>query len=182
MDRFPAFLERIITSLTKDERAFSDAEEAKLTRVMGLSAENIRNLIDVCTLIFERAAQYSYTVATFGTLLTQAGCSAASVAVFQEVWRLGGPILIDALKGRNLGAPGHSQLADVQWRIHLQVASGSSGQCCEPSAVLQLSLTGQGKEKETQGRQNLVLDLSYDELSNMYEKLEQVQQQLDQLT
>eukprot|EP00250_Pteridium_aquilinum_P009979 c19067_g1_i2 orf=360-833(+) len=144
--------------------------------------ESIRTLVDVCSLIFERAAQYSYTVATLGTLLSQAGCSAASVAVFQEVWRLEGPVLNNACKERNLGAPGHSQLADVQWRLHLKVASESSSQICEPSAILQFSLRTQEKVKASQVQRDLVLNMSYDELLNMYEQLEQAQEQLDQLS
>lgn len=181
MDRFPAFLERIIAALTKNERTFTDLEEVKLVQVMGLSPENVQILIDACTLIFERAARHSSTVADLSTLLGQAGLSTDLVAAFQDAWELRGTALIGAFKERCLGAPGHSLLLDIGWRINLQVAGRNFSQICEPSAILQLGLAKHDKLKESEEHTNLVLEFSNDELFSMYEKLEQIQEQLDHL-
>lgn len=43
------------------------------------------------------------------------------LAAFQQVWEAHGPDLVKAAKDRSLGAPGHSQIRDLEWRVHLKV-------------------------------------------------------------
>uniref|UniRef100_A0A0D6R9L8 COMM domain-containing protein n=1 Tax=Araucaria cunninghamii TaxID=56994 RepID=A0A0D6R9L8_ARACU len=180
-DRLSLLLERILHKLTKEEEPFTEIELFKLQEVLGLSTEELQSLIDACTFTFEQAAMNSASVTKLIDNLKLFGLSSFSVAVFQDLWMRSGPSLIIAFREKPFGAPGTSQLVDVQWRVHMQVASSEERQH-EPMGILQMNLSTPEKGYKTSGEKSFALEFFYTELFDFYEKLEQIQEQLDSLS
>ncbi|KAH9331329.1 hypothetical protein KI387_003437, partial [Taxus chinensis] len=141
IDRLPLFLDRILNKLSKEEKPFNEVESSKLQEVLGLSSEELQSLIDACTFAFEQAAINSVSVTKFVDSLKLSGLSSSSLPVFQDLWMRSGPALVIAFNEKPFGAPGNSQLVDVQWRVHMQVASSNERQQREPIGILQMNLS-----------------------------------------
>lgn len=178
IDRFSLFLERIIIKLAKEEKPFNEAEVSKLQQVLGLTAEELEDLIDACTFTFEQAAIHSVSATNLVDSLKLSGLS-SSLAAFQDLWTRSGHILVTAFKEKSLS---DSQLVDVRWRVHVQVASSNERRQREPMGILQMNLSTPEKVYETTVEKSLVLGFSHTELFDFYEKLEQIQEQLDSLS
>lgn len=181
INRFSLFLERIIIKLAKEEKPFNEAEVSKLQQVLGLTAEELEDLIDACTFTFEQAAIYSVSATNLVDSLKLSGLS-SSLTAFQDLWTRSGHILVTAFKEKSISAPGYSQLVDVRWRVHVQVASSNERRQREPMGILQMNLSTPEKGYETAVEKSLVLGFSHTELFDFYEKLEQIQDQLDSLS
>ncbi|XP_057846138.2 uncharacterized protein LOC131055811 isoform X1 [Cryptomeria japonica] len=181
IDRLPLFLDRILNKLAKEEKPFNEVESSKLQEVLGLSSEELQSLIDACTFAFEQAAINSLSVTKLVDSLNLSGLSSSSIAVFQDVWMRSGHALVIAFHEKPFGAPGNSQLVDVQWRVHMQVASSNKRQH-EPVGILQMNLSTPEKGHQSSGEKSIALEFSYTELFEFYEKLEQIQEQLDSLS
>lgn len=181
INRLSLFLERIIIKLAKEEKPFNEAEVSKLQQVLGLTAEELEDLIDACTFTFEQAAIYSVSATNLVDSLKLSGLS-SSLAAFQDLWTRSGHILVAAFKEKSISAPGYSQLVDVRWRVHVQVASSNKRRQREPMGILQMDLSTPEKGYETAVEKSLVLGFSHTELFDFYEKLEQIQDQLDSLS
>lgn len=181
VDRLSLFLERIIIKLAKEEKPFNEAELSKLQQVLGLTSEQLEDLIDACTFTFEQAAIHSVSATNLVNSLKLSGLS-SSLAAFQDLWTRSGHILLTAFKEKSFGAPGYSQLVDVQWRVHVQVASSNERRQREPMGILQMNLSTPAKGYKTTVEKSLMLGFSHTELFDFYEKLEQIQEQLDSLS
>lgn len=181
IDRLSLFLERIIIKLAKEEKPFNEAELSKLQQVLGLKSEELADLIDACTFTFEQAAIHSVSATNLVDSLKLSGLS-SSLAVFQDLWTRSGHTLVTTFKEKSFGAPGNSQLVNVQWRVHVQVASCNERRQREPIGILQMNLSTPEKNYKTAGEKSLTLGFSNTELFDFYEKLEQIQGQLDSLS
>lgn len=181
IDRLSLFLERIIIKLAKEEKPFNEAELSKLQQVLGLKSEELADLIDACTFTFEQAAIHSVSATNLVDSLKLSGLS-SSLAVFQDLWTRSGHTLVTTFKEKSFGAPGNSQLVNVQWRVHVQVASCNERRQREPIGILQMNLSTPEKGYKTAGEKLLTLGFSNTELFDFYEKLEQIQGQLDSLS
>jgi len=69
-------------------------------------------------------------------------------------------------------------LADVHWRLHLALAQDHVSKILNPTCLLQFNLTDcLGKDPS-----NFTLEFTHDQLYEMFNQLEEVQEQLDALT
>jgi len=69
-------------------------------------------------------------------------------------------------------------LADVHWRLHLALAQDHVSKILNPTCLMQFNLTDSlGKESG-----NFTLEFNHDQLYELFNQLEEVQEQLDALT
>ena len=70
--KFPLLLTRIVQTLhIKDEKPFTDEEEAQLQAMLKLTPVDLTQVLDACAYIFEQAAYQSISPKVIGTNLVE---------------------------------------------------------------------------------------------------------------
>ena len=98
-------------------------------------------------------------------------------AAFGEIWQASGATTVGHLRDRPLG--GTKVLHKVNWDLHARVADSAKALDLTPMGVLHLGLTepdGDGSTDET-----LMMELPHEKLSQLFNNLEAIQEQLDAL-
>lgn len=164
----------------KEERLFSGEEEVQLQTLLQLSPTQLQQIISLCAFTFQQAAYFGLTAQSLEHELLASSASPDQVAAFLHAWAVGGPLAVKRLMSQTSG--GAARLKGVEWRVKLQNIQ-SEDQTAEakpalPATLLELSVAPQeGKLKEDK----LVLELSREQLHDLFMKLERVQDQLDAL-
>lgn len=200
--KFPLFLARVMRVVLGDDAAFTVAEREKLGRALLGAAgaasgpEQADVLIDGCTYILEQTAYHSSTPAALAERLAEAGVAADRAAAFVDVWRQSGAQLLERLR-RSALAP--LTLAEVHWRLHLELAHKDEARINAPAAIFQFvlkddeaaeapgdapassSTSGSTSDAREDGHRDFLVEMDKDQLTQFYLKLEKIQQQLDNL-
>ena len=100
----------------------------------------------------------------------------AQINGFVKIWTENGPKLIEKLK-ETCFAP--TTLKAMNWSLQMSVASQNSARLRQPRAIFEFK-TGPPSTKIN--TDSFFMELSMDELTNLFNDLEQIQQQLDSLT
>ena len=121
---------------------FSDAEEEKIIQLLELSsADELATLLDVICYIFEQSGYHALKVQgnqfekNLGSmeLLTE-----QKLEAFKDVWSESGQEFINKLKERSLGGP--TVLADIAWKLNIQLSQSSLSKLRTPSALFEFKL------------------------------------------
>ena len=96
---------------------------------------------------------------------------------FVKSWTENGPKLIEKLK-ETCFAP--TTLKAMNWSLQMSVASQNSARLRKPRAIFEFQTSDPLNTKAKQD--SFFMELSMDELTNLFNDLEQIQQQLDSLT
>ena len=173
--RFPLMLTRVIQNLHRvSEAPFSEAEMAQLASVLGLAEADLTAILDVATYVFEKAAYHGLGVKKLGAALETAGMDADKVLSVQRVWQENGRTLVENLKASTVTP---LVLDGVRWRTHLEVGQDSLRGVKELRALLELDLAApSGGRAESD---EVIVELSKDQLRDLFLQCEAIQSQLD---
>lgn len=160
---------------SKEERAFTAAEEKQMEEVLGLGGADVTLVLESCQYLFEQAAYYAVPAAALGAHLAQLGLAGAALEAIGRAWEAEREGVLERLKERSV-AP--ATLEQVSWQLHLQMAQSNMSRLKEPSAVFALTVKSDGSA----ARERVTVEMNHEELYAFYAKLEQMQAQLDRLT
>ncbi|EGD81141.1 hypothetical protein PTSG_11178 [Salpingoeca rosetta] len=167
-------LNRIFSRLLTKEDAFSATEKQQLAATFELELNDVQLLVDSLTLMIQTAAYHQLSEKAMAKHLTNAGLAEDHVMVFTKQWANKSAGIIDALRNSGFYS---SQLETVAWSLDVGVADSVAGTTAQPNAKLQLGLsTSQG------GTESITVAMTQPELEQFYDKLEQIQGQLDALS
>eukprot|EP00485_Elphidium_margaritaceum_P004545 CAMPEP_0202708458 /NCGR_PEP_ID=MMETSP1385-20130828/20664_1 /ASSEMBLY_ACC=CAM_ASM_000861 /TAXON_ID=933848 /ORGANISM="Elphidium margaritaceum" /LENGTH=205 /DNA_ID=CAMNT_0049367433 /DNA_START=19 /DNA_END=636 /DNA_ORIENTATION=+ len=170
-------LSRIIDNLDKrNEKAFSEEEEEKLCEILTLDGAAFATLISCSSFIFDQSAKNALKANKLTTELNKTSMDEAQINGFVKAWTEHGPKLIEKLK-ETCFAP--TTLKGMNWSLQMSVASQNSARLRQPRAIFELN-TGHPISKDKDD--SFFMELSMDELTNLFNDLEQIQKQLDSLT
>jgi len=177
-DKIPLILQRIIRKLhLKNEKPFTEAEEQQLQSAFSLSESQVQSALDGIAFIFEQAAYFGLNPQVLTSQLEKVGIVTQKLSAFETVWKQEAKELVIKLRGKSL-AP--FQLETVNWRLHLQVGQSNLFRLKEPSAVFEFGLTSTS-ETTKQANERLTMEFTHEELEDFFQRLETIQEQLDNL-
>lgn len=159
--------------------AFTVAEEAQLCTVLSLDASSCRLALETAAFIFERCAGAALKPAAVLAALETGGLSEAAASSFAAVWAADGPALVSRLRAATLGTP--LVLAGTAWRTQLGLGSSAETRGKAAAAVLDFELVRPGGGGAADPA-SFSVQLSREELLEVFNKLDRVQSQLDELT
>ena len=172
---------RIATFLISDQSAsppsspFTDEEKLKLEKSLELGLEDVHLVIDSASLILQQAAYHVIKPEMLKSkLMDGLNLDQERAAVIITVWSSNASLIVENLRKRSV-LP--YQLADLTWLLNLASSSDKSSRMKEPVATVELLL----HSSESIDQQKVKLEMRKPELQNLYEKLEQIQVQLDAL-
>eukprot|EP01111_Echinosteliopsis_oligospora_P001816 TRINITY_DN1265_c0_g1_i1.p1 TRINITY_DN1265_c0_g1~~TRINITY_DN1265_c0_g1_i1.p1 ORF type:complete len:208 (+),score=47.38 TRINITY_DN1265_c0_g1_i1:214-837(+) len=177
--RLPLLLSRVIRNLhNKNEKVFTEAEEAQLQNVIHLSSAELNNLLEVCAFIYEQAAYYSVSVSSLGVQLDKTGLASDRIQAFQKVWQEEAEALIIKLRTKSV-AP--HELEGVGWRLHLHLSQKGLARIKAPTAIFEMSISDNHHDSiaDIKKDEKMILEFDKSQLQQFYLMLEQIQDQLD---
>merc|ERR1712083_952055 len=169
---------RVIDNLDKrNEKAFNEEEEEKLCEILSLKQAQFEQLISSSSFIFDQSAKHALKANKLAAELNKTSMSEAQISGFVKSWTENGPKLIEKLK-ETCFAP--TTLKAMNWSLQMSVASQNSARLRKPRAIFEFKT---GDPLNTKAKQeSFFMELSMDELTNLFNDLEKIQQQLDSLT
>ncbi|KNC48453.1 COMM domain-containing protein 10 [Thecamonas trahens ATCC 50062] len=175
--RFPLMLTRIVQNLHRvSEAPFSPQEMTQLAGVLGMPEADITAILDAATYMFEKAAYHTLSIKKLGTALEAAAMDADKIVSVQKVWQDNGRTLLENLKSSTVTP---RVLESIKSRTHLEVGQDSLRGVKELRAILQLGLEappGGSAEPE-----DVIVEMSKDQLRDFFLQCETIQGQLDAL-
>lgn len=181
--RLGLLVSRILSSFAQNGEGdiFTEQEQQQLLNMLGFSEEELQTMLDVSLYILELAAYHRMSGGKLASSLQQAGMPEAPAQSFGQVWNEGRQPLLDRLRKHTLGAP--QILESVSWRLQLTMAQQGIAQRKDINTLLNLRLHNPDlPEGEPGALENLVLELDLEQLQSMFQSMERVQEQLDQLS
>ncbi len=170
----------ILTRMTerKSGSTFSETETEQLKAVLELSSSDVDIFVSGCSYVWDQAAFSNLSPDKLEPQLLEHGANQSAVDVMKSVWADGRVAFINALRERTLGAP--QTLDAVNWRLQLTMSHKELSKTKAMSAILGLSLGDVSDPDKAQ--EQVLLEMSKDQLSQLYNDLERVQAQLDKIT
>lgn len=179
--KFGKLLERVIAKLplSPDSQpldVFSFDEREKLVTVFELkSSSELASILEFAVKTFQTAGfEQSKLESLTEKLSKNAHLDEEHVDAFVRVWSAHGKAFIDRLKSKSIT---NHQLIDVNFVLNVDAASEARAQINQPTAFLQLVTENFGGKSE-----KLSLEFDHGQLVQMYDKLEDIQKQLDAMT
>ncbi|XP_065104120.1 COMM domain-containing protein 10 isoform X2 [Paramisgurnus dabryanus] len=175
-NKFSRLLSRVLQKLhLKAERSFSEEEEEKLQSALSLEKETLKLVLDTISFIFEQAVYHSVKPASLKQQLENISIVSDKAQAFSQIWAAAGPDELEKIRQR-IFAP--KTLAQVSWQLNLQMGRSGQSKLKAPHAVLDLGLrTEDGTEL-----QDVFVEFDHQELLDFYNKMEEIQTQLDSLS
>ncbi|XP_071476077.1 COMM domain-containing protein 10-like [Diadema antillarum] len=173
--RFARLLQRIVQKLhLRDEHSFTEDEEEKLEGALDLERSELELVLETTAFILEQAAYHLAKPGVLSQQLQSIHLSEEKASLFAKVWTATGKDVVEKLRKRTL-AP--KQLADVNWRLNLQMCQSSQTKLKTPNAMLELGVKTDHGETE-----RIRMEFTHKELYAFYNQLETIQGQLDSLS
>ena len=186
VDKFSKLLQRIIQKLhIRDERLFTVEEETQLKTVFNLTDETLRLVIDVCCYIFEQAAFSGIGPEPLYETLLEAGIDELHSKVIGRLWAAEALNFINKLKSRTLGS---KSLLETRYHMNLIMADSILSKQHEPTAIFEFTLSNPetndttNTTNNTNNTEKLCAEFSHQELYGLFNDLERIQAQLDNLS
>lgn len=173
--KLPLLLKRIVTKLSQKGQVFSDAEQEKLAKMLKLNQGELSTILEASSYMFEKALYDSAKVSKFQKSLEAVGLEAPGVAAFCTVWAEHAKKANDNAKANTIAGP--RVLSSFAWRTDMHLAQSSTAKLKEQSAIFDFTTKGADGTKEEQ----FAVELSHDELYDLFVSLEKMQSQLDAL-
>eukprot|EP01095_Lingulamoeba_sp_RSL-Kostka_P006732 TRINITY_DN2126_c0_g1_i1.p1 TRINITY_DN2126_c0_g1~~TRINITY_DN2126_c0_g1_i1.p1 ORF type:complete len:198 (+),score=41.13 TRINITY_DN2126_c0_g1_i1:46-639(+) len=137
-NKFPLLLTRIIKVLhNKQVQPFSDEELSQLESVLDVSVNDIKNVIDSCSFIFEQSAYFNLKSSDLGDQLKMTELEENKIGAFEEIWEVDGGNYIAQIK--ETGVTPYSA-EGLRFQLHLQMAQSSMSRLKDPLALFEISL------------------------------------------
>ncbi len=175
--KFPKFLLRIVEKIDqKNAQIFSEEEENKLKTIFSIDeTQKIKLIIQTICHLLNQMIYNLVKPKVLAKELSDLGLESDKVKTFVEIWNNNASKIIEKLKEKSYEIAA-IQLSDINWRFKLLTNESCQSHQKEPLAQLDLSL-----KTQTNSNRNISIDFSHEELSQLYEKLETIQTQIDVL-
>ncbi|XP_062516902.1 COMM domain-containing protein 10-like [Corticium candelabrum] len=175
--KFSLLVTRIVQKLhLRDERNFTEEEEAKLRAVFGLEAKDLELVLETVSFFLEQAAYHNAKASVLMQQLQNVHLSEAKAGVIVKIWTANMKDVVEKLKQRSFYP---KQLEEVNWRLNLEMAQASKSKMKVPNAMFEFVISGSQQDMKSE---RVRMEFTHDELFEFYQQLETVQQQLDSLS
>eukprot|EP01083_Nonionella_stella_P039063 106229_1 len=180
-DGLPKILARIFDRLLEDRQTlFSESEELDLTNIFSIELSQLKMISDALTYIFETAVYHTVDPENLKSALEKLGLGTDHIQVLVKSWTENGPNLVSSLKKKSFGAP--NVLEDVSWRMHAEMSNSKECEKSEIRSIFSLKLSTPATARDSAKSENLIVDLSKNDVERLYNDLEVIQKQLDSLS
>jgi len=176
--KFPMLLNLIVGKL-RDKTKLSETEDSKAQEAFKLSQTELQTVVDAASYVFEQAAYHSLTAVLLKSQLEAVGLETAQALGFGKCWHENSESFTSRLKEQTMGSP--QVLDSSSWRLQLNMGQDSLSKQKGLNVLLNFAL----KSTDASGKddqEDLTVEFSGGELGAFYEKMEQIQKQLDALT
>lgn len=135
-------LNRIATFMQGDTSGkatpFTEEEEAKLEKSLGLELKDVLLVVDTSSLILQQAAYHIIKPEVLKSKLVDTlKLEQERAAVIVTVWSLNANLIVESLRKRSV-LP--YQFADVTWLLNVETSSNKMSRTKDPVAILELLL------------------------------------------
>lgn len=172
-------LNRIATFMQRDSingvlSPFTEDEESKLEKSLGLELKGVRLVIDTASLILQQSAYHVIKPDSLKCkLIEDLQLEQERAAAIATVWGLNASCIVESLRKRSV-LP--YQFADLTWLLNVETSSNKISRMKEPVAILELLLhSGDDSNRKVK------LEMHKSHLQKLYQNLEKIQVQLDTL-
>lgn len=180
MDKFPLLAQRIAAKVhSNTEMSFKSDEMDKLAKSLGLSVENVQEVIATIEFIYQQACYEMIKPAVLNTKLLALKLDETKSQALSEIWRVEGKLIMERM--RQTRTVSGQRLRNVNWRINLTLASDVKSRQKAANVLMEFNLTD---PNDTQGcdPEPVHIEFDRDELHEFLNKLDIIQRQLDSLS
>eukprot|EP00045_Choanoeca_perplexa_P022172 m.8671 g.8671 ORF g.8671 m.8671 type:complete len:198 (+) comp9241_c0_seq2:2-595(+) len=172
-ERLPAMLNRIATRiLVVDQDPFTTEEKNNLAEALQLESKLTELILDTLGFIFETTAYHQLKPNGLMKNLALVGFTQETAEAIVKTWQAQGAAIVTQLRGR---AFYHRSLVRTKTETRVQLATDKQDRRAKCTGVLHLDIAQEGQVNP------LTLEMDHAQLSEFFNKLEIVQQQLDQM-
>eukprot|EP01132_Coremiostelium_polycephalum_P007815 gene7815-9618_t len=180
--RFPKILTRIIQKIgQRNERIFTDAEEAQLQNLLNITSSQLKTVVECCSYIFEQTAYFTLSSANLVNQLSKTPLFDDKCSAFEKIWEEHSKNTIGNLRTKSISP---LVLDDVGWRFHYQLSSSTSTKR-QSSAIFELDLKNGASDNNStvvgNDNEKMILEFNRSQLQEFFYKLEMIQEKLDSL-
>ena len=145
--------------------------------ILSLEQVQFGKLISSSSFIIDQSAKHALKANKLKAELNKTSMNESQINGFIKSWTENGPKLIEKLK-ETCFAP--TTLKAMNWSLQMSVASQNSARLRKPRAIFEFKT---GDPLNTKAKQDsFFMELSMEELTNFFNDLEKIQEQLDSLT
>ena len=183
--KFRLLIQRIVQKLhLANDAYFKEEEIEKLENSLELSKENINLLISFIEFVFLQSAYFTIKPNHLETQLSNLKLDEEKSALVIEFWKENAKEIVDRI--RETKSISHKRLADIRWRLSLQLASDSKSKQKLTNALIEFQINSDSNSSEDKKndskKENVIVEFTRDELYDLFLKLDIIQKQLDNLS
>eukprot|EP00047_Mylnosiga_fluctuans_P005860 m.243156 g.243156 ORF g.243156 m.243156 type:complete len:197 (-) comp14183_c0_seq1:77-667(-) len=173
VEKLSKLILRVLQTLHTKTPPFSKDEQERLEGGLGLSGAHVSLLLDTITFFFETAVYNHFNVKTFTANLQSIQLSPSHCEVLARAWQAKAAEVLEKFRNRSLYT---NVLTKVDWQLDVQLSQNNLGRVKLPTALFDLTVASGPEETK-----HVSMEFTRAELLALYEKLEIIQSQLDQL-
>ena len=169
--QFVQLLKRVAISLNDREKTpFSDDEVTFLIEQFSFTPSSLDEMLSGCQYLLQQSACFGFTADKLKQYVSDLGISDELVKCFCNVWDGEGDRIIESFKNRAIS---DYSLDNTKWTLNVGAYSKNVGYNRATNAVLNLNIP----DKEP-----ILVQFNHDQLTQFYQQIEQIQQEIDKLT
>uniref|UniRef100_A0A023FA02 COMM domain-containing protein n=2 Tax=Triatoma infestans TaxID=30076 RepID=A0A023FA02_TRIIF len=174
--KFHLFLNRVVKDMMQNpdsHKPFTDEEEEKLLDSLEINRNELNLLLHAAIVILAQATYSLINPEKLNDILMNTlKLTEEKANIFTNLWANDAKNLILKFKQKSVYT---RKLQDISWLVNIEMSSDNNRQTFIPKAILQMKLS------EDKGASDLTLDLNENQLSKLYNVLEDIQVALDAL-
>ncbi|KAJ5073697.1 comm domain containing protein [Anaeramoeba ignava] len=176
-DKFSLILKRIVEGLHLKTRIFSEKEELQLSTMLKVSQKDLDTIITSSSYIFQQSAYHGLNAKNLAAQLQLLGLNQEKINDFISVWQKFANSLIENLKVSSISP---KELQDVNWRVHLKTSHSKTGHAKDVTSLFEFVLND-SEDLNQEKKDKFVVEFSHQNLFDFFEKIDRIQEQLDNL-
>lgn len=170
-NNFAQLLRRIAIAIRQgNQNPFSEDDVQTLLESFALTPSQLDALFSACSYLLQKSACFSFNSEKTSQFALDSGASESVAECFSAVWDKEGEELIEALKQKTIAS---SVLNYTAWRLDLKAHEANKGPSRDPVLLLDLNIVDQPP---------LTIQFNHEELSNLFNELAKIQQNIDSMT
>lgn len=176
-EKFPVLAQRIATKIhSSTETPFSPAEIDKIAKGLGLTLENVQEIISTIEFVYQQACYEMIKPASLKSKLVSLRLDEDKSNAVSEIWRVDGKAMMERM--RQTRTVSFKRLRNVNWRLNLTLASDVKSRQKAPNVLMEFNIV----DSNNGGEQPVQVEFDRDELNEFLNKLDVIQKQLDTLS
>ncbi|OHS98348.1 HCaRG protein [Tritrichomonas foetus] len=169
--QFAQVLRRIAIALrTGNPTPFTEDDVQTLITSFEMTPSEFDAMFSACSYLLQQAACFSFDSEKILAYASQSGASEDISECFSAVWDAEGDDLIDSMKQKTIAS---KVLNNTAWRLDLKADEIGKAPMREPVLLFDLNI---------QNEKPLTIQFTHDELTQLYNQIEEIQQNIDKLT